>query len=360
MGWRDEFRVWNTTFPLLCLQSIIIPHGIDSGMWLPDVAVVTADSFYDLPKSDLYPLRLHSNGKVDFAPGGFIRFQCKMNIDLFPFDSMSCLARVESWFYTADRQIFNREESKILVYNFTEHEQWKLDEYKIEFEDVFYETSGLTYGAINYMISLSRKSGYYMMNIIIPSSMMSTLELVTFVLPPNQTIRIEVSFICLLAYTMFQSVISADLPKSADQTPLLSVYITLMIVYIAIAISLQCIVMTMTNKAAMGSQIPNWVMRYVKSSWVESPIKKKAKNDKEKPDDPEKPAMSDEEPGIKDKHGHDEPPPKLNLAQKSNSRIWKRLYLQVDRLAALLYFVLIMVTSLVLLVAVPSLENSSK
>ena len=346
MGWPDEFRVWKDVYPLNCLDKIIVPHGIDSGLWLPDVAIVTADSFYELPKSDLYPVRITSGGMVDFSPGGFIRFNCKMNLNLFPFDSMDCLGRIESWFYTTDKQVFNKNDSSITIYNFTQHEQWRLDDFEMAFEDVFYPTTGNTYGAINFMLYLSRKSGYYVLNILIPSSLMSTLQLITFILPPNQTIRIEVSFICLLAYTMFQSVIQADLPKSSDQTPLLSIYITLMIVYIAIAISMQCVVMTMTNKASVGSEVPQWLLMFVNHK-----ITRELELAQTLPDDRNK---DSDIPHIEDKHEVIEPKVLKSKRRHANAKIWKYLFIRVDTVSAIIYLLLIVFTSIILLAIVPA------
>ena len=353
MGWYDEFRIWNNSYPHSCVKSIVMPHGEVSGMWLPDVAVITADSFYELPKSSDYPVRLHSTGKVDFTPGGFVRYQCKMNLNLFPFDSMRCQARIESWFYTTVAQVFDKEMSSITTYNFTEHVQWRLEGYDIEFEDVYYADSGNVYSAINFYMYLTRKSKYYVLNIIIPSSLMSTLQLITFLLPPNQTIRIEVSFICLLAYTMFQSMIQEDLPKSADQAPLLSIYITMMIIYIAIAITCQCFVMTLTNKSIIGSRVPNWLLRYFKGIQAEYAIK----NLPISPSEVRVNGDGDDtslDQGIQDKHHPEAPPPLTSKRREMYAKIWKRLYLIIDRTAAVIYMILYVVTSVLLLYAVPN------
>ena len=349
MGWYDEFRVWQDVFPFNCLENIVMPHGDDSGMWLPDVAVTTADAFYELPKSYQYPIRLHSHGKVDFAPGGFIRFQCKMNLNLFPFDDMKCSARVESWFYTNEHQIYNREVSGVVVYNFTEHEQWRFDGHAFAFEQVHRSISNKSHEVIDFKIFLSRKPQYYMMNIIIPSVLLSTLQLVTFIIPPNQSIRIEVSFICLLAYTMFQSMIQADLPKSSDQSPLLLIFLTLMIAYIAIAITLQCIVLTMTYKSIVGSKVPNFILEIIEgelgmADMLEGHVPAQQSNDQEE-------EILQE---IQDKHHPTAPPILKSKRKRKNAKIWKNLYVKTDLVASLLYFALIVSTCVAILSIVPA------
>ena len=331
-----------------------MPHGTDSRMWLPDVAIVTASSFYELARSDLYPIRLHSDGKVEFQPGGFIRFNCKINLKLFPFDSMDCLARIESWFYNSYRQLFDKSiKDSIGIYNFTEHEQWILDDMSFHYEDVFYENmyGGENFTAINYRILLNRKSAYYLVNVLIPSLLLSTLQLITFVLPPNETVRIELSFICLLAYTMFQSVIQADLPKSADQTPLLSIFITLMIAYIALAIACQCMVVSMTDKAVLGLNVPNWLYQIFKSRIVHDVTDGLETTHTEIHDE----AENDENfLGIQDKHHTNHIPELETRKKRQNSKFWEYLFTALDRTSCILYFLLLFFTIIVMLVLIPT------
>ena len=322
----------------------MLPHGEDSGVWLPDVAITTADSYYDLPKNELYQVRIQSNGRTDSAPGGFIRFQCKMNLKYFPFDDMKCTARIESWFYNNQAQVFDQQKSTIYVYNWTEHEQWRLDKFNMSAGVMSQEASEGSHNVLTFSLHLSRKAGYYLMNIVVPSVILSTLELVTFSLPPNQTVRIEVSFMCLFAYTMFQSVIQADLPKSADETPMLSIYITVMIVYIAIAILLQCIVLSMTNQAILGSKVPRWMVRFAneknKQFW-------------------EATAHDEDNDSVDGQQAHEDAieTEHANQRRRANAKVWKNLATLLDRSAAIGYACLIIFTSILLLGIIPAVPR---
>ena len=359
MGWYDEVRVWNTTFPLMCLKSMSLKAGERTEIWLPDVAIVTDDVFYALPKSNQYPIRLHSNGKVEFSPGGFIRFQCKLNLNAFPFDTMECLGRIEAWFYKTTHQTFDKTVSGFFLYNFTEHEQWRLELSSFDFEDVKYESiNGFgIFNTINYRLTLSRKSAYYLVNIIIPSIIISTLECFTFFLPPNQTIRIEVSFICLLAYTMFQSQIQADLPKSADQTPLLSVFITLMIGFIAIAISFQCFVLAMTQKAYLGSQIPNFLFQFLKARFEVADNGVEAKG--EKKEDEHSVTLEDEqiELEVEEHLGHGQAPELVSKNRQTSRKIWTFLFKKLDLIAVIVYVACVLGTCIAILAVIPAASD---
>ena len=73
---------------------------------------------------------------------------------------------------------------------------------------------------------------YQVVNIIMPSMIISTAELVVFCLPCTDPTRVQISVTCLLAYTVFQSMIMQNIPKAIDSIPLVSLFIDLQMFYI--------------------------------------------------------------------------------------------------------------------------------
>ena len=74
------------------------------------------------------------------------------------------------------------------------------------------------------------------MNVIIPSILIATAHLATFTLPLGEIDKINISFTCLLAYSVFQMMIVDDIPRSSDNIPLLSIYIDLQMAFIALSL----------------------------------------------------------------------------------------------------------------------------
>ena len=308
----------------------MLPHGKETGMWLPDVAVKTASSFRELTTSKNYPVRLHSDGFVEFVPGGLIRFQCKIDLSYFPFDFMPCKARIESWFYSIRYQNFKENSSQLFLYNFSNHEQWTLDSHHTTYHHLYYGTSNDTFSAVDFHVLMKRKTSYYHMNVVMPVIMLSVLECITFLLPSEQPIRIQVSVLLLMAFTMFLAIIQADLPRSSDQIPLLTIYVTLMIVYVSLAISLQCFIMTLITKAKKGCKPPSFLFncfnRNVEAKYRENQNVLSVDEDR--------------------KHQH-----------KEYSNVWKLIYVALNRGSIIFYVVLIVFTSLILLMVVPSTKT---
>ena len=74
------------------------------------------------------------------------------------------------------------------------------------------------------------------MNVIIPSMLITFAHLATFTLPLGEIEKVNISFTCLLAYSVFQLMVVGDMPRSSDHIPLLSIYIDLQMAYIALSL----------------------------------------------------------------------------------------------------------------------------
>jgi len=74
------------------------------------------------------------------------------------------------------------------------------------------------------IITVERKSHYYVLNIILPTIMLSILSLMTFVLPTESGEKIALSVSLLLSYFVFLQVVQENNPKSSDYTSILSTF----------------------------------------------------------------------------------------------------------------------------------------
>ena len=89
---------------------------------------------------------------------------------------------------------------------------------------------------------LKRKAGYYLLNIVTPSIIIALTEFATWAIPLHSDARLQLSFTCLLSFTMFQSLVAASMPKSSSNPPLLILYLTAMTILILLSILSQALV----------------------------------------------------------------------------------------------------------------------
>ena len=260
MRWYDEYRVWNTSFPYNCISQIVIPHNSETKAWIPELTIINAEDRWELTRSVGEKLAIHDNGYTLFSPGGVISIECTFDLTMFPFDTQYCTIFIEDWRYSSRFVRLLPDGEGYHMIRVAQLEQWTVKQGSSNFEGVLYTTNE-SYGKASFTVELIRKPGYYMINTIIPSIFISITELITFSIPVYSETRLELSFTCLLAYGIFQGYVAADLPRSADNPPLLSIYIVIMSAFIFLTTFFHGITRTLFSFSKSMSNTPMCVRR---------------------------------------------------------------------------------------------------
>ena len=271
--WHDEFRIWNETFPTSCIDMLHLRWDqAASHIWLPDVAILTSTTPYILGSSNYLPqfIGIYSSGLTSIFPGGLMIMMCPFDLTYFPFDHQVCTIRLEPWEYMADQVVLKPRRDGVYFVNTTKHEQWDIVGFDIETKSRSYTTNETLYSQLSLRIFLARKSSFYLLNIFFPSYVISWVTLVTFLVPPDVDNRLTLSFTALLAHSMFSSFIASEMPKSSDHIPLLSQYLTIMHLYIFLAITIQGV--TLYIARANQNYVPTCVAKILKISQKSSAI----------------------------------------------------------------------------------------
>ena len=186
-------------------------------------------------------LGVFKDGRISWYPTGRLQTKCLPNLRLFPFDTQVCNLRFESWGVPSSQiNLIPAKERKGGVYAVTkidshwiENSQWTIvGNSTIAGRQSGSKTGRVCFSFVIYRIEIRRKPLYQMVNIILPSMIISAAETVALYLPCNDPTRAQISVTCLLAYTVFQSMIMQMVPKAIDSIPLMSLFINLQMFYI--------------------------------------------------------------------------------------------------------------------------------
>lgn len=79
-----------------------------------------------------------------------------------------------------------------------------------------------TYSQIKFVLHLQRKPRYYLVNIVIPCTFLTSIALLVFWLPPEAGEKVSLGVTVLLSFSVFQLVIAGSTPENSDSTPVLS------------------------------------------------------------------------------------------------------------------------------------------
>ena len=198
-------------------------------------------------------VRIRNDGWTSHNPGGVFRSFCKLDIFLFPYDVQKCEMVFEAWRYNMKKQYFAQVVS-FIDEQFFESEEWAIVDIRSSIKIHNYTTGYFDQVIVLFFLVIKidkfkmlqavvtlvvkRKTEYFALTAMLPCLLIGGIELITFLVPYDQTVRLDLSFTCLLAYSMFKIMITSDLPQSAEP-PLLLLLISLFTVYIGVAILFQ-------------------------------------------------------------------------------------------------------------------------
>ncbi|XP_076469986.1 acetylcholine receptor subunit alpha-type acr-16-like [Babylonia areolata] len=215
--WYDEFLHWDPQqFPHREV------HLKADMVWCPDLVVYNTLSDLDQMARLKRKVIVHHTGLVTWYPGGLFQTYCSVDIFHYPLDTQTCSIEVTPWSTTNDYLNGTWGDPAFEISGGIEnHPEWKLTDRKTRYQlwpDSFWR--------IYFIYTLERKVTFYVLNMILPVSLLSLLNCMVFVLPVECGEKMTVSVTVFLSFTVFLSLINNSLPQNSDSVCLFSVYVT--------------------------------------------------------------------------------------------------------------------------------------
>jgi hypothetical protein len=162
---------------------------------------------------------------------GYVRFMfqdlwktiCKVRSTYFPFDLQHCTIIIRSGAHDSQSIKFIQRRP-IQGHSFIRGE-WELIHSYTEITDERVSDFGqVDYSLVRFTLILKRNHLYYLMKIILPFALVSCVTLFTFLLPPQTGEKLTLNVTILLSLVIYLQSISEYIPKSDDETPILTLF----------------------------------------------------------------------------------------------------------------------------------------
>ncbi|XP_028322279.1 acetylcholine receptor subunit epsilon isoform X2 [Gouania willdenowi] len=231
MQWSDYRLAWNKTNH----------HGINiiripsSMVWLPEVVLENnIDGKFDV--AYYANVLLYENGWISWLPPAIYRSTCAIEITYFPFDYQNCTLAFRSQTYSAsevDLILTLGETGETIEWvdidpeEFTENGEWAIVHRPArKIINTHYSPDDLEYQEISFNLIIQRKPLFYIINIILPCSLISSLVVLAYFLPAQAGgQKLTVSISVLLAQTVFLFLIAQKVPETSLSVPLIGKYL---------------------------------------------------------------------------------------------------------------------------------------
>ncbi|XP_051979664.1 5-hydroxytryptamine receptor 3C-like [Xyrauchen texanus] len=255
--WKIEGLSWD---PVECgTDRISLPR---KKLWMPDIVI---NEFMDENRvPDTYYLYVYFTGQVmDDFPFHVIS-SCNLDIYTFPFDIQNCTFTFNSYQHTGkDIQLFFQEPVKDTLKTSLDimktKGEWELVDMLAEKPEIPLHASNNSLDTLVYYIVLRRRATLYIVNLLIPSCFLITVDLFSFLLPPQSVDRSAFKMTLILGYTVFLLLMNDLLPVTGNAIPLINVFFSLCLA-LMVASLLETIVITNILCGSSGyPPLPQWV-----------------------------------------------------------------------------------------------------
>ena len=181
----------------------------------------SAESIYQ--DYDEFQAVLYPDGTVRWEPGGVFKTMCQIDITYYPFDEQRCDLTFGAWSYYTSKMNLTTSSVKINLDTYDTNGEWDILDTSVERGEFAFDCCpDQRFSNVRFSVYLRRRHTFYIMNVILPGILTSTVLLSIFFCTPQQKVHIGVA--SLLSFRLFLLNVADTIPRTSDHVPLLGKY----------------------------------------------------------------------------------------------------------------------------------------
>lgn len=215
--WTDE--VLADSWQNANVNEILIPQD---EVWLPDMALQNGFESLSGLGNKFHNVRINKNGQVTWRPYQVFESACNVEITYFPFDKTTCELKFVIWTNPKNLLLAQLGSRGLDIGLYGENSEWDL----LKTTGAQFSTN--TASGVTFSLEMKRKPLFYLLNILVPVVMLALLNPFVFALPASSGEKTGFAVTAFLAFAVFLTVISAELPENSEKMSTFSAYLFLM------------------------------------------------------------------------------------------------------------------------------------
>uniref|UniRef100_A0A3Q3W5E6 5-hydroxytryptamine (serotonin) receptor 3A n=1 Tax=Mola mola TaxID=94237 RepID=A0A3Q3W5E6_MOLML len=226
-----------------------------ANIWVPDIHITEFTDEDNSPKTPY--IYLYNTGEVfDDRPVKVVS-SCRMVIYTFPFDIQNCSLTFGSYLHFAE-QVLNQSREVIHMDG-----EWELAD--IHVTPITVALVDARYSEIVYHLILRRRPVLYVVNLLIPSCFLITVDIFSFMLPPHSVDRSAFKMTLILGYTVFLLIMNDLLPITGNETPLINVFFSVSLALMVASLLETVLITNIQLSTSQYSAVPRWLSVLVRN-----------------------------------------------------------------------------------------------
>ncbi|CAG5115739.1 unnamed protein product, partial [Candidula unifasciata] len=175
--------------------------------------------------SDSVLAAVSCNGDVLWYPPFYLESTCKLDMSKYPFDVSVCPVEIYSWMQ--DNTTIVKSDHPVNLWTMLVNEVYEIS--SAGSEKITHAFDNLFFDSITFKIRLARRPTYVAISLLIPVNLLAILSIMSFIMPPDEQEKVNISVTILLSFTVFLTFIDSNIPPNSDNVSLLFIYISLLL-----------------------------------------------------------------------------------------------------------------------------------
>ncbi|XP_069105766.1 acetylcholine receptor subunit beta-type lev-1-like [Argopecten irradians] len=248
--WIDERLLWNPR----AYTHLTSTHFKQKEIWIPPLVLSNSYHNIDLIGESDMPVTVTDNGEVQWFLPLKLSSSCDADVTYYPNDEQICSLEILPWGYTQEHIQMTYLVSELNGNEYVENPIWDL----IDTSQHSFKAPKLGF---EMTFKFKRKPLFFMVNFIMPTILMSFINMLVFLLPAESGERVGFSITVLLAIAVFLSTITTILPQTS--TPQMALLCYLLVTHIgqSLLIMLCTIFGLRFYLRPTEEPVPRWISR---------------------------------------------------------------------------------------------------
>ena len=156
---------------------------------------------------------------LKMIPWTFLCSLCKVDVTYFPFDKQVCRLQFGSWAHNGFELNVSGISDQADLSAFVDSVEWEVKSVPMVRNVLYYKCCPEPYPDVTFYLTMRRKSLFYLMNLVFPCILISTVACLGFILPPDSGEKVSLEITVLLSLAVFLMVVSETMPPSSETFP---------------------------------------------------------------------------------------------------------------------------------------------
>ncbi|XP_068137369.1 acetylcholine receptor subunit delta isoform X2 [Hyperolius riggenbachi] len=251
LGWYDKRLQWNQT-EFYNIHTLRVHPDM---VWQPKL-ILENNNDGKFEVAYYCNVLISPDGYIYWLPPAIFQTPCSINVNYFPFDWQNCSLKFSSLTYSAKEinlRLKEQEDEAAKKYYpvewividreaFTENGEWDIVHLPAKKNiDRSVSPESTKYQDVTFYLIIKRKPLFYIINILAPCVLIALMANFVFYLPADSGEKMTLAISVLLAQSVFLLLISQRLPETSLAIPLISKYLTFIMILVTVVV-VSCVV----------------------------------------------------------------------------------------------------------------------